>query len=159
MNGSKHTNRWTIICCCLCCLLGAAAFVGIILVYVTKFFKIHSLQEFIAVSPLFFFIFMIVVLCWWLRDYDFSSALSENWASPNDPKVLPKSSSRLLAFFSGLTAIIIAITVTSAYLYKILVAKDTSDLQLGQFAKFIASLGIGIIPYITNKVVTGNKPK
>ncbi len=133
--------------------------VSVLIIIIFIFMKISCLQELISVSPLLLFIFMIPVLCYWLRDYDFSKALSENYPLSDKDKELPKSSSRLIAFFSGLTAIIIAVTVTSAYLYKLLVVKDTTDLRLNQFAKFIASLGIGIIPYITNKVVNGKKQR
>ncbi len=153
-NADKKENKNTksAIYCYIAVGIGVGIIVGII-----WWLKINCLQEFIAISPFLLFIIMILVLCFWLRNYDFSKALSENWPSPDDKNDLPKSSSRLIAFFSGLTAIIIAISVTSAYLYKVLIVKDTSDLRLDQFAKFIASLGIGIIPYITNKVVTGKK--
>jgi len=119
--------------------------------------KIRCLQELIAVSPILLFVFVMLVLSWWLRDYDFSKALSENCSSSGNQNEPIRSSSRLIAFFSALTAIIIAVSVTSAYLYRVLVVKDTSGLQLGKFAKFVASLGIGVIPYITNKVITGRK--
>jgi len=142
------------------CIIGIISFItGSIITIIAIYFLSNTfcLQELIVISPLLLFIFMISILCFWLRDYDFSKALSENWPSSYEKNELYKSSSRVIAFFSGVTAIIIAITVTSAYLYKILIAKDTSNLQLDQFTKFIASLGIGIIPYITNKVVTGKK--
>ena len=153
-NADKKENKNTKSTICCYIPVGIGIIVDII---ISWWLEINCLQEFIAISPLLLFIFMISVLCFWLRNYDFSKALSENWPSPDDKNDPPKSASRLIAFFSGLTAIIIAISVTSAYLYKVLIVKDTSDLQLDQFARFIASLGIGIIPYITNKVVTGKK--
>jgi hypothetical protein len=64
----------------------------------------------------------------------------------------PKSSSRLIAFFSGVAAIIIAVTCVSYFFY---VNYSTGDIpDFDKMFTVILSLGIGITPYAFNKVAT-----
>jgi hypothetical protein len=61
----------------------------------------------------------------------------------------PKSSSRLIAFFSGLAAIVISVTTVTYFFYMYFRTGQTPDLD--KMSTIILSLGIGITPYALNK--------
>lgn len=64
--------------------------------------------------------------------------------------VIPKSSSRLVAFFSGVAAVVISVTSVSYFLYVYYATGLVPDLD--KMFTVILSLGIGITPYAFNKV-------
>jgi len=113
----------------------------------------------IALSPIYLSLLLILLIIPKLKDYDLKQALSENehpGAQEDNPNSFndispPASASRLVVFITSLAAIIIAISCTSAYLYKNLVLNQT--LNLDGFGKFLGGLGIGAVPYIVNKWV------
>ncbi len=90
-------------------------------------------------------------------------ALAQNAAANNQlvppvpavPDPQPqRSTSRLLAFITGVTAILIAICLVSYYAYAMF-AGCGNDAQLNALWKILLGLGIGIIPYGIN-VWNGN---
>ena len=90
-------------------------------------------------------------------------ALAQNAAANNQPApavpAVPdpqpqRSTSRLLAFITGVTAILIAICLVSYYAYAIF-AGCGNEPQLNALWKILMGLGIGIIPYGIN-VWNGN---
>jgi len=114
----------------------------------------------IALSPIYLSLLLILLIIPKLKDYDLKQALSENEHpepqedNPNSFNNIspPASASRLVVFITSLAAIIIAISCTSAYLYKNLILNQT--LNLDGFGKFLGGLGIGAVPYIVNKWVS-----
>jgi hypothetical protein len=60
-----------------------------------------------------------------------------------------RSASRLVLFLSGITAIIIAVCITTYYLYYYLYCGQAPDLD--GLISIILTLGIGVIPYAVNK--------
>jgi hypothetical protein len=70
--------------------------------------------------------------------------------------VLPKSSSRLIAFLTGLTAMTIGICLVTYYIF--ITLADCSSPNLDDLWKVIASLGIGVIPYGANMWKESKKP-
>lgn len=60
-----------------------------------------------------------------------------------------RSSSRLVLFLSGFTAIIIAVCITTYYLYHYLYCGQAPDLD--GLTSIILTLGIGVIPYAVNR--------
>jgi hypothetical protein len=74
---------------------------------------------------------------------------------PQTPEpVLKRSSSRLIAFFSGLAAVIIGICITSYYMY--FAMRGATVPKFEDLWPILASLGIGVIPYAT-KVINEKK--
>lgn len=67
-----------------------------------------------------------------------------------DVTILPKSTSRLVAFFSGVAAIVISITTVSYFFYVYYTTGQVPDLD--KMFTVILSLGIGVTPYAFNKV-------
>jgi hypothetical protein len=81
-------------------------------------------------------------------------------ANPHAPKemILLRSSSRLIAFMSGLTAIVISITLMTFYFYNVLAGVNTSETSyLDSVWKIIAGLGIGVLPYGFNMIKEAQK--
>ena len=81
-------------------------------------------------------------------------------SDPPVPKdmILLRSSSRLIAFMSGLTAIVISITLMTFYFYDILAGVNTSQTSyLDSVWKIIAGLGIGVLPYGFNMIKDAQK--
>ncbi len=77
---------------------------------------------------------------------------SANPPLPNDMMLL-RSSSRLIAFMSGLTAIVISITLMTFYFYDVLSGTNTSQTTyLDSVWKIIVGLGIGVLPYGFNMI-------
>jgi hypothetical protein len=60
--------------------------------------------------------------------------------------VLPRSTSRLIAFLTGITAIICALSFLSLFIYAHLSGTD-GQLQFDGIWKIMAGLGVGTIPY------------
>lgn len=66
-----------------------------------------------------------------------------------------KSSSRLIAFLTAITAIVIALSLITYYAYGYIT--QNSDMQnLDELWKIIAGLGIGVVPYVA-KTIKGNE--
>ena len=67
--------------------------------------------------------------------------------------IQPKSTSRILAFLSGLVSLGIACCLTSFWLYRFFECNEAPELK--DLTNVLLSLGIGIIPYAVNKISTG----
>ncbi len=61
-----------------------------------------------------------------------------------------RSASRLVLFLSGMTAIIVAVCITTYYLYYYLCCGKAPDMD--GLISVLLMLGIGVIPYAVNKV-------
>lgn len=66
-------------------------------------------------------------------------------------EVLPRSSSRLIAFLTGVSAVGIAVVIVSIQIYTALSGRK-GYFDVDGLWKIIASLGIGIIPYGANMI-------
>lgn len=87
-------------------------------------------------------------------------AVPANSSTSPDPKnmMLLRSSSRLIAFMSGLTAIVISVTLMTFYFYDVLSGTNTSQTTyLDSVWKIIAGLGIGVLPYGFNMIKEAQK--
>lgn len=124
-----------------------------------------GMQWFLVFLPaIFFFLLFYYFMGWLKRDgYKIADALSacEPLTLKNQTKdgtglvinstetqVLPRSSSRLIAFLTGLAAIIIGLCLTTYYIF--ITVAGCSSQNLEDFWKVIAALGIGVIPYGAN---------
>jgi uncharacterized membrane protein YeiB len=74
--------------------------------------------------------------------------LADNVVGSTSSEIMPKSSSRLIAFITALSAIVIALCLTSYYIF--ITLADCPNPDLDGLWKIIAALGIGIIPYGAN---------
>lgn len=84
-------------------------------------------------------------------------AIPANPPAPKDMMLL-RSSSRLIAFMSGLTSIVISSTLMTFYFYDVLSGTNTSQTTyLDSVWKIIAGLGIGVLPYGFNMIKEAQK--
>ena len=73
--------------------------------------------------------------------------------TPFVPKTIqPKSSSRLIAFISGLVSVGIATSLCSFWMYTYF--NGDKNVDLSHLTNVLLSLGIGVIPYAVNKIST-----
>jgi hypothetical protein len=73
---------------------------------------------------------------------------------PFVPKTIqPKSTSRLIAFISGLISVGLACSISSFWIYRHLSGVQTVDLS--HLTNVLLALGIGVVPYAVNKLSTG----
>ncbi len=75
-------------------------------------------------------------------------------ASGDNP---PTSSSRLIAFISSITAIIIGISMATFYFYSYFKYANKPD--IGDLWKALIALGIGVVPYATNQLTSNKQNK
>lgn len=73
-------------------------------------------------------------------------------AAPNAVKEYRPSISRLIAFFSGALTCIIALSASSFYIYYYICTGCPPDLS--GLSTVLIALGIGVTPYVTNKIAT-----
>lgn len=62
----------------------------------------------------------------------------------------PKSASRLILFLSGLTAIILSVSIVTYWFYYQIAC--TGILDLNSLVYVLLALGIGVVPYAVNKI-------
>jgi hypothetical protein len=78
-----------------------------------------------------------------------------NTPPPFVPRTIqPKSTSRLIAFISGLVSVGLASCLCSFWFYNHLIHPDTK-LVFTELVNVLLALGIGVIPYAVNKITTG----
>lgn len=75
---------------------------------------------------------------------------------PTEVPNYPKSSSRLIAFLTAISAIVIALSLITYYAYGYITQKGGMT-NLDELWKIIAGLGIGVVPYIA-KTIKGEPP-
>jgi hypothetical protein len=83
---------------------------------------------------------------------------STNPVSLNDDKTSIKqeqSTSRLIAFISGITSVALASCITSFYFYRSFLGE--SNVSIGNLATVLYGLGLGVIPYGFNKIANALK--
>jgi hypothetical protein len=127
--------------------------------------KVKGVQWVLVFLPTVFFLLLFYYYMGWLKKdgYKIADALSScepltltqetkdaagNVTASIGNQVLPRSSSRLIAFLTGLTAMVIGLCLTTYYIFISLA--DCPNPDLDGLWKVIASLGIGIIPYGAN---------
>lgn len=127
--------------------------------------KVRGIQWLLVFLPAVIFFILFYYFMSWLKSdkYKLSDALTGcdpitlteqtkdvagNFTGTTETEILPKSSSRLIAFLTGLTAMTIGICLTTYYVF--ITLADCPKPDLDGFWKVIASLGIGIIPYGAN---------
>lgn len=116
--------------------------------------------------PVLFFILVFSFVSWAKNDEGFylSNALS---ACPPPGTVSEQvntknqnSVSRLIAFMTGVVAVVLAVCFSSFYMYYCF-AWNGNPPNLETFWKVVASLGIGVVPYSVNQIkeaMQANKP-
>lgn len=70
---------------------------------------------------------------------------------PTEVPNYPKSSSRLIAFLTAISAIVIALSLITYYAYGYITQKGGMT-NLDELWKIIAGLGIGVVPYIAKTI-------
>lgn len=74
-------------------------------------------------------------------------------ATPFVPRTIqPKSTSRLIAFISGIVSVGIASSLCSFWMYNYF--KGYQNIDLTHLSNVLLALGIGVIPYAVNKIST-----
>lgn len=133
--------------------------------------KPDLIQWLLILLPVILFILLLWYFLRWLKkdNYKIADALSVDMSDEQvdqlqraslasgteaQQPVLKRSSSRLIAFFSGLSAVIIAICITSYYMY--FAIKGLPIPKFEELWPILASLGIGVVPYAT-KVINEKK--
>ncbi len=66
-----------------------------------------------------------------------------------------QSTSRLIAFISGLTSVAIAVCIATFYFYKSFLGE--ANVSVGNLANILYGLGLGVIPYGFNKISSALK--
>lgn len=121
---------------------------------------------------LFLLVFAYVTVRLKRENYNLKDALAEspvtldvpnpnyNSADPTSPQTIKQqiqtqSSSRLIGFISGLTSIIIAISMVTYFFYTYYKTGEVPNLD--DITNIILSLGIGVTPYAINKITDAVK--
>ena len=68
----------------------------------------------------------------------------------NETPNYARSSSRVIAFLTGVTALVISLTIMTLYTYSYITGKEKMDLD--GLWKIIAGLGIGVVPYVSKTI-------
>lgn len=68
----------------------------------------------------------------------------------SDPEKKEQSTSRLVAFISGITSVALAVCITSFYFYRSFLGD--SNVSIGNLATVLYGLGLGVLPYGFNKI-------
>jgi hypothetical protein len=127
--------------------------------------KVKSIQWLLVFLPALVFFILFYYFMGWLKKDGFKIADALASCEPvtltektkdaaglvtveTETNVLPKSSSRLIAFLTGLTAMTIGLSLVTYYIF--ITLADCPNPNLDDLWKVIASLGIGIIPYGAN---------
>lgn len=101
--------------------------------------------------PIALLILMILVMVWIIKKtgFDLKNALSEI-KIVNNAKAMIESSSRLIAFFSAIVALILSCTIILISLYVFLQTGIIPD--FGVLVNAVLALGIGVVPYSINRI-------
>lgn len=75
--------------------------------------------------------------------------------STSGPKPEEQSTSRLIAFISGVTSVALAVCIASFYFYRSFMG-DT-NISIGNLANVLYGLGLGVVPYGFNKIASALK--
>lgn len=111
--------------------------------------KFSHLSWLIVIVPL---VFLIGILIWVkikLSDFNLRRALSEIKIINNNKEEI-ESSSRLLAFLSGVVALILSVTLILVSLYVYLETGLVPDFS--HLVNVVLALGIGVVPYTVNRI-------
>lgn len=128
--------------------------------------NLSSLEWVIVFLPSAFFLLMFYYFMSWLKkdNYRLADALSScDPVEISDPEksdgskidVLPRSSSRMIAFLTGLAAIVVALGVLTVQFYGFLT--ENKSFETDGMWKLLLSLGIGVIPYGINMFTKNDK--
>lgn len=128
--------------------------------------NLSSLEWVIVFLPSAFFLLMFYYFMGWLKkdSYKLADALSScDPVKISDPEksdgskidVLPRSSSRMIAFLTGLAAIVVALGVLTVQFYGFLT--ENKSFETDGMWKLLLSLGIGVIPYGINMFTKNDK--
>ncbi|GEM_PF-6804385 len=105
----------------------------------------------------FWFVFIVPIMFYlmyyWISKiphFKLQEALSETGLNEDGKATAVSSSSRVIAFFSGIAAISIALSIAVISLVSSLVVQTIPDFQ--NMANVMLALGIGVVPYAVNKV-------
>lgn len=134
--------------------------------------KVQGLSWLLVFLPTLLFVGLLYYFTAWLKKdrYKLAEALSScdkvalvtqtndaqgNLTGSQSTEQLPRSSSRLIAFLTGITAMIIGVCLTTYYIYCTLA--DCPNPELDGLWKVIAALGIGVVPYGANMLKESRK--
>jgi len=107
------------------------------------------LETWLVIAPL-LSVFVILLMLLFLRmgGYKISDALRESTtASP--PSAAPASASRLIAFITGITTLLLVLCLTSFWIYQTI---KGNPVDLSKVSTLFLSLGLGVVPYGVNKI-------
>lgn len=127
--------------------------------------KVKGIQWVLVFLPTIFFLVLFYYFMTWLKRDGFKLADALSSCEPltlsqqtkdddgkltntTSSQVLPRSASRIIAFLTGITAMVIGLCLITYYIF--ITLADCPSLNLDDLWKVIASLGIGIIPYGAN---------
>lgn len=136
----------------------------------TKFIALSTLEQLLSFAPIVFYIGTTGIIFLKLKkeDYKIGDALKENEiitvSVPNpseetarsesapfvDQKTQPKSSSRLLAFLSGMLTLGLSSVFCSFWIYRYFQTGLSTNLD--DIVEVLLTLGLGVVPYAFNKI-------
>ena len=125
---------------------------------------ISKTEKVVAFLPVVLFLLVMMVIFSTLRKsgYKISDALKENEpvtitkpaatadGASTTETIQPNSSSRLIAFLTGMTTLVILACVTTYWMYKSFVCSQPIDMS--SLTTVFITLGLGIVPYGANKI-------
>lgn len=121
-----------------------------------------SLEWWLTLFPVFFLVlsFLLILLALRKGHVSLSGLLAEKDVVIAQQKAgvgeTPSpSTSRLIVLFSGLTAVMISVCLTSVWIFELLEGKPKID--FGNLTDVLLALGIGVVPYGFNKLSSALK--
>jgi len=133
----------------------------------SKSTRFETFSNIYSIVFIVFFLLIGVVLTWKLRGYDLKKALSEiklieslttdtkGIQTKSNTEITIESSSRLLAFLSGVVALALSLTLILISTYTFLNTGIIPDFS--HLVNSVLALGIGIIPYSVNRIASSFK--
>jgi len=128
----------------------------------------HPVESWISFLPAIFFFLILVITTLKLKNdkVKLSDLLAEkdtpvsanNAAQDDQDKAPPQSTSRFIAFLTGLVALTIGICLTTFFIYQYFNNPD-KPADLSNLTSVIWGLGIGVLPYGFNKGSAALKPQ
>lgn len=118
----------------------------------TSFNGLSIQQKLLVLSPVVLFLFysLLAIAVLAKERFSLSSVLSERPDVAGNAGTTPGSASRVIAFFSGMAAVVIGVCSTVYYFY--MYFRTDREPPFKDLYSVLLALGIGVIPYAVNKV-------
>ena len=105
-----------------------------------------DVSQFLAYAPSILLIIVFLILMTKLINFDLVNALSTD----HDPENKVPSASRLIAFISGISALIFSYALFT--FYTVVYIKTGCYPEVEKLTNAMIALGVGVVPYTINKV-------